>query len=294
MIGAETGPRWRRSELAGRGHGFGRADLRRGDEGHGGASPLAGRRQFHDAAHAGDDAQGRGLRRQDGQRRRRRPGQGPRGAAARADPDRLRDARAGRRRALQGDQDGQGAAHDPRAHADDPGRDAQQDRRPGGRRRRLHPEAQEPRRRPGDVRPDPGAPADRRPPRRGRRAEPPAGGGAQEADLRARSGPQGPVRPDAPPPQAPRGLAGGRPLHARPISSAATSTTSTGSRTTGWASWWPTCRDMASTRPCSRGWSRPWPPRSRSPCSSPASCWRGWTSPPSSISPRAISAPAST
>ena len=34
--------------------------------------------------------------------------------------------------------------------------------------------------------------------------------------------------------------------------------TSTGWRTTGWASWWPTCPGMASTRPCSREWSKPW------------------------------------
>ena len=49
---------------------------------------------------------------------------------------------------------------------------AEQDRRARGRRRRLHPEAQEPRRFPGAVRPDPRAPADRRPARRAGRAQP--------------------------------------------------------------------------------------------------------------------------
>ena len=52
---------------------------------------------------------------------------------------------------------------DPRAHAHDPGRDPEQDRRARSGGRRLHPEAQEPRRRPGDVRADPRPAADRRP-----------------------------------------------------------------------------------------------------------------------------------
>ena len=122
-----------------------------------------------------------GYRGRDGQRRPAGAGEGPARTSARADPDRLRDARARRRRALSGAQGRQRAAIDPGADADHAGRDAEQDRRADGGRRRLHREAEGPRRLSRAVRAHPGSPADRRPPRRAGRAEPPAGSGPQEA-----------------------------------------------------------------------------------------------------------------
>ena len=58
------------------------------------------------------------------------------------------------------------------------------------------------------------APADRRPARRAGRAQPAAGSGPQEAQVRAGPGPEGPARPDAAPPQAAGRAAAGGPVHA--------------------------------------------------------------------------------
>ena len=77
------------------------------------------------------------------------------------------------------------------------------------------------------------------------RAQPPARIGAQEADLRARPGAEGPVRPDAPAAQAARGAPSSPSGTRRPTSSAATSMISTGWRTIAWESWWPTSRATA-------------------------------------------------
>ena len=63
----------------------------------------------------------------------------------------------------------------------------------------------------------------------------------------------------------------------RRINWAAISTIFTGWRTIVWESWWRTSPATASTRRCSREWSRRWPPRCRSPCWSRESCWPGWT-----------------
>ena len=95
-----------------------------------------------------------GLRGRDSQRRPAGTGEGTPGTAARADPDRLRDARARWRRALSGAQGRQGAAVDPGPDADDLGRGPEQDRRADGRCRRLYREAEGPGRLPRAVRAD--------------------------------------------------------------------------------------------------------------------------------------------
>ena len=135
-------------------------------------------------------------------------------------------------------------AHDTRTHPDDAGRDQNKIAGLEAGRGRLYPEAQEPR---GVRECTPGSGAhlriaDLR--ARAGRAQPAARGGPQEADLRARPGPQGPVCPDAPAPETPRGLAGRRSGTRLPTSLAATFTIFTGWRTTAWESWSPTCRGM--------------------------------------------------